>query len=708
MKKYLLALLVALCSVGVTCAQTTNRVRIRIGQIEIPKGFDTLNAANSTLYDNLRMGAKENDMDNYAKAAGYFKSACVGVEKIRDKNPELLSNCYYYLGVVCVNGSDNRNAEACFKKSYDIRKEALGEGNIKTIQCLTMLGLVCMNHLDFDNALKYFTPALQYYQATATKNDVKAATCYEYMGVCYEGKKQLDEAIKNYSAALQLYKTAYNDSHLVISDCLFKIGILYYKKQQYDESLNYVNQSLAMREKLLQKNDIKTAECYYQKGIINQIQKKESEAIRNFQTAYSIYKQNDMANHRVSIQSLTYLLQISMGHNNPKESLYYSALLLAAKEQNKYIDSLDMAETYANHGVLLARNKNFNDALICLHKALDIRFAKLGDSEKTRNVYHNLATTYTNFGDYPNSIVYYIKTLESYSKSKEKKQVCENYYNSDLGMAYIDNAEYDKALQCAQKIKADKAEYDPRNEESLWDYYLIASEAYRGQEKFDLAIETAQKGLNLYEKKNKNNAAELVVYNNMGKTYLAKGDYKNALDVLQMAASAFSKVMDKDSMRVALVYGNMGSVYREQGLWDKSLDYLNKALDIRVKRYGQQHILAADIYNELGLTYQAKGDTAKSAEFLNKALTIREKMLRKDHPQLADTYQGLGGLYASKGNNDKAITYYQKALAIREKAFEPTSPSLKKTYKAMSQCYLAEGDKTQADVYLEKSKVNPQ
>ncbi|MDR3706047.1 MAG: tetratricopeptide repeat protein [Paludibacteraceae bacterium] len=701
MKKYLLALLLILSCVAY--AQTPNRVRIRVGQIEIPKGFDTLNTANKTLYTNLQLGSQENDMDNYAKAAEYFKAACVAEEKATDKNVELLSNCYYYLGVVCVNGSDNKSAEACFKKSYAIREKSLGQNDAKTTQCLTMLGLVCINKQDFDGALTYFNQALPIYQSSTSKNDLKAATCHEYMGVVYEGKKQYDEAIRNYNSALQLYKSAYGADHLSISGCLFKIGMLYSKKQQYTQSIDYITQALTLREKLLPKNDMSTAECYYQLGVINYQLGKEPEAIHNFQTTYSIYKQRDMENNRVSIQSLTYLLQMALSHGKQKESLYYSSLLVSAKDQNRFIDSLDMAETYANHGVLLAKNKKFDYALAYLNKALSIRSAKLGNAEKTGNVCYNLAFTYFRVGDYPNAIKSYIKAIDIFKEKETNQSLLKELYYQ-LGNAYVENAEYDKALDCATKILPADRVGKETNKVVLQHYYSLTCEANCYEGKYAQATQSAQKGLGLADGKRVNYVSAVGFYNNLGEIYKDKGDYKKAEEQLMKAAAVFYLSPEKDSLLMAPVYGNLGAVYREIGNNKKSQEYLNRALSLDLKEYGVSHVFTSVIYNQLGVTYQMQGDTTNALGCLNKALAARDTVLRKDHPKLAETYMALGNLYVAKGDNDKAIAYYQKMLAITEKTLEPGAASLKKTYKIMGECYLAKGDKAQADMYLAKSK----
>jgi len=95
-----------------------------------------------------------------------------------------------------------------------------------------------------------------------------------------------------------------------------------------------------------------------------------------------------------------------------------------------------------------------------------------------------------------------------------------------LGIAYNDEGNYDKAIECYQKAITIDPDYA--------DAYYNLGLAYKDKGNYDKAIECWQKAIDI----NPDNA---VTYNNMGLAYYSKGWETSAADYLYQAGMIYLK-----------------------------------------------------------------------------------------------------------------------------------------------------------------------
>ena len=194
-----------------------------------------------------------------------------------------------------------------------------------------------------------------------------------------------------------------------------------------------------------------------------------------------------------------------------------------------------------------------------------------------------------------------------------------------------------------------------------------------------------------------------VSYNNIGSTYLAQGDYKNALEYLLKTLDICGKVLCPDHLETATFHNNIGIIYTHQGEYGKALEYLFKALDIRGKVLGMDHPDTATTYNNIGTVYYNQRNYGQALEYYFNALSIDEKIHGPNHPESATTYDNIGVAYSDQGDVKKALEYLFKALDIRGKIFGTDHPDTAKTYNNIGTAYCSQGDYEKALEYSFKA-----
>ncbi|RBW60845.1 hypothetical protein DS884_04515 [Tenacibaculum sp. E3R01] len=194
--------------------------------------------------------------------------------------------------------------------------------------------------------------------------------------------------------------------------------------------------------------------------------------------------------HTDSIKTATYF--ISKGNKNLKKQNFEQSIknyLEALKILENEKDSIQLIKVYTNIGVLNARLKNFDKAIIYLQKSLshikkednlklqvlfniaglytenrDITSSlkinqeaetlakKLNNEAVLSNIYNNFSLLYNRLKEYPKSIEYGEKSL----LLKEKLKLSPEITINNIGYSYLLNKQYKNAILYFNKIKSTK------------------------------------------------------------------------------------------------------------------------------------------------------------------------------------------------------------------------------------------------------------
>ena len=160
-------------------------------------------------------------------------------------------------------------------------------------------------------------------------------------------------------------------------------------------------------------------------------------------------------------------------------------------------------------------------------------------------------------------------------------------------------------------------------------------------------------------------------YNNVGATYGALGDHKQALEYKLKALGIRERVLPPDHPSLATSYNNVGNTYGDLGDHKQALEYQLKALEIRERVLPPEHPSLANSYNNVGVTYGALGDHKQALEYQLKALAIYERVLPGNHPDLAQTFNNIAWTYYALGRIGEAATHMRRAAEIINRSTLP-------------------------------------
>ncbi|MEZ5043956.1 MAG: CHAT domain-containing tetratricopeptide repeat protein [Saprospiraceae bacterium] len=181
---------------------------------------------------------------NYIDAIKRYESAKDLIEKKGSKDGLLMAEVLNKLGNYYREIKEFGKAEGYLREALGIRKNILGNWNLKIADSYVNLGH-CMNYIgDFDKALDFHQQALAIRTDLLPSFHPKIAQCYNNIGLCLDDKKEYDQALKAYHQAIEGYTVSYGKDHRDIADVYLNIGNIYGKLESIDTFIYY--QTLAL------------------------------------------------------------------------------------------------------------------------------------------------------------------------------------------------------------------------------------------------------------------------------------------------------------------------------------------------------------------------------------------------------------------------------------------------------------------------------
>lgn len=202
---------------------------------------------------------------------------------------------------------------------------------------------------------------------------------------------------------------------------------------------------------------------------------------------------------------------------------------------------------------------------------------------------------------------------------------------------------------------------------SAWIAYNNLGNYYLLENKYDQAIESYTKALNL--KPNFEYA-----HFNLASVYRRMGAFNKALEHYDKTVQLFAQGRSLNpSSRPGILpeaHNSMGYIYTSMGRFDQAYAQLNLAVGLRPDY--------AEAYNNLGNAYLKQSRLKEAVDAFGKALTLK--------PNNAQYHNNIGAAYANMNDMNRAVYHFRKALEIK-----PDYNNAKRNL-AMAIDYLKEND----------------
>lgn len=199
--------------------------------------------------------------------------------------------------------------------------------------------------------------------------------------------------------------------------------------------------------------------------------------------------------------------------------------------------------------------------------------------------------------------------------------------------------------------------------------------------------------------------------NNIGDSYLKKGDYKSAISFLSDAQSLY--LSENNYYGAAVALNNLSRCYDRIGDEDNSLKYAEEASVMYENSDSQGDIAYPALLHSLAYHYRYR-NPIKAEELIIKSLSYIDTWFGTEHPLYSRGVLSLARLYASQNKSPEAIELLNKSLDIQYKADGKNSIDYAETLLELSREYLYANEidkaisyaKAYQDIYLQRPSSN--
>jgi len=164
--------------------------------------------------------------------------------------------------------------------------------------------------------------------------------------------------------------------------------------------------------------------------------------------------------------------------------------------------------------------------------------------------------------------------------------------------------------------------------------------------------------------------------NDLGLMLYDKGDYDQAVRLLQESLNMNRWLLGEKHPEIALSLNNIANVLHDKGDLAGAESTYQQSLAMRRELLGNEHPLVAQTLNNLAFVYYDRGNERGALDAERESLAIYRKVFPGDNPDVARIMNRLGYWLTENGDYAAATTNLQQALAMRRRLFGNTHPEI--------------------------------
>ncbi|MBA4239120.1 MAG: hypothetical protein C0448_00220 [Sphingobacteriaceae bacterium] len=289
---------------------------------------------------------------------------------------------------------------------------------------------------------------------------------------------------------------------------------------------------------------------------------------------------------------------------------------------------------------------------------------KTHDTLRLIIAYRRLGIAYINSADYKKALDYQQKSYDLAKQIHSKKAMASALNN--LSVIYLNFSEFKKAIE--YNIQSQKIQEELKDSTNLFNAYYNTGLLFKNIEDIKSAKSFYNKAYDIAKLQNqKHNQA--FALSGLANLYKKEGKFETALDYYLKAAAWFES--ENHLQGLSEVYINLGSMYMEWDATDhnniaKALSYYNKALIIN-KEYNNQ-LTQANIMGNIAMLYSKTNKTDSTIHYAKKAIDLAQAI--GDNAEIVFSSRLLSDAYFKKGEYQLSIKYLNLHITMKDSVYD--------------------------------------
>lgn len=338
----------------------------------------------------------------------------------------------------------------------------------------------------------------------------------------------------------------------------------------------------------------------------------------------------------------------------------------------------------------------YREAESLFTRALSLWTARAATSDDVAKALHNLGAVYREEGRYADATRFLLQALEARESLVDPDAVALLPILNDLGLAYLDMADYAQAEKILQRGNAIVQAHQAGETEHGADAFAAWGVLLETEGKNGAAIDSLKRSLATRERLvGQNSAAAADAANDLALAYKQQGDLTTAEGLYRRALAIYRKSGNPGSL--VTVLNNLGLVLAEQTQYKEAEQLYREAIQVAPQRLGASHVDVAVGLGNLAKLMIARRKFADAEPLLARAEQIDRENFAPEHPRIGFDLHNEAAAAAGRKHYAEAENLYQKSDAILEKSLPPDHPELGKVVAGLANVYRLEGRFVEAE-----------
>lgn len=341
------------------------------------------------------------------------------------------------------------------------------------------------------------------------------------------------------------------------------------------------------------------------------------------------------------------------------------------EEENK--DYLAMAYGLQANACLFKNDKECAESSAI--RSIELHTDLYGDfSFSTLEQKITLANIYRESGRSVEAIPVYENSIEILEAEYEENTLILRYSLNNLGLAYSEIGNYQKAVENAEKTVVLSEKYSGQNSEEYGTFLYNLAGYNKILENYSIAESQYITVLEISESFHGKNSLDYAKsINNFGAYLIDKGDYNRAKETLDEAAQILKSLNLSRSEAYNAVLTNQSNLYRFLGDYERAINFSQQAINLNKELFEEGNYTYSVDLNNLAEIYRETGQYDKALPLYKESIRITKNTLGENHPEYAKRLNNLALLYANIGLFEQALPLHLEEIKITESVFGKNS-----------------------------------
>jgi len=351
------------------------------------------------------------------------------------------------------------------------------------------MGLIWDARQEPAQAIDLKLKALNWYQQALPPNDRRIVVCANSLGNSYESYGNAEKALEYKTLALEVVELTSGTNSIDAAVVHNNLGVAHWRAGNLSQALYHHKKALAIRQKELPAGEYPIGESHNNLGLVYESQGQLSKARDAYGAAIPIFegKEDQPAFGRLAqhvYNNLGFVYQ-TMGLTAQAVSVKQRALDLA---ERLYKQSMETAQAWTNLGSAYRDAEEYDEALKCFQKSLDIRVA-LGQAQHAHNTFTlvNKGAVQIEFGQVDAALANFHLALDlgmlNRPDDPAEWALCYSY----LGQGYAAAKDWQASADYYHQCRAIRQNKYASSHPSIILALLGIAQAHRGMEQADSA-----------------------------------------------------------------------------------------------------------------------------------------------------------------------------------------------------------------------------